>query len=98
RVGRVVDDVDLAPRLDNTELAGRDLALDLEGEAVLRFHLEGQLDHLVAGDRARGAAGVEDRRLGTLHTGGRLVAFARRVEVGEERPGEADADRATDQA
>ena len=57
RVGRVVDDVELAPRLDPPEAAGGELALDLEGDAAaLGPDLERQLDHLVAGDRARCAA------------------------------------------
>ena len=42
--------------------------------------------------------GVDDRRLGLGAAGRRLLAFAGRVEVGEESAAQADADRTRDQA
>ena len=74
RVRGVVDDVEATALLDAAEAAGGELALDLKGEAFLGLDLERQLDHLVAGDRAGGAAGVEDRRLGAHGSGRRLAA------------------------
>ena len=70
----------------------------LNGTTPLHLDLERELDHLVAGDRAGRALGVEDRRLGADRAGRWLGAPARGIEVDQQSTPGAAPDRHADPA